>query len=53
MYEKIDKEGAKIIDKNNKRRLIRAIEVCLSTKSRSSKKEKENSCSMSRDRNQG
>ena len=32
MYEKIDKEGAKRIDKNNKRRLIRAIEVCLSTK---------------------
>jgi tRNA-2-methylthio-N6-dimethylallyladenosine synthase len=31
MYRKIDKEGAVIIDKNNKRRLIRAIEVCLST----------------------
>lgn len=31
MYKKIDKEGAKIIDKKNKRRLIRAIEVCLST----------------------
>ena len=31
MYQKIDKEGANIIDKNNKRRLIRAIEVCLST----------------------
>jgi len=31
MYQKIDKEGAKIIDKNNKRRLVRAIEVCLST----------------------
>jgi len=26
-YQKIDKEGAKIIDRNNKRRLIRAIEV--------------------------
>lgn len=26
-YKEIDKEGAKIIDKNNKRRLIRAIEV--------------------------
>jgi len=31
MYQKIDKEGAERIDKNNKRRLIRAIEVCLST----------------------
>ena len=30
-YEKLDKEGAKIIDRNNKRRLIRAIEVCLAT----------------------
>lgn len=30
MYEKLDKEGSKIIDKNNKRRLIRAIEVSLS-----------------------
>jgi len=28
IYEKLDKEGAKFIDKNNKRRLIRAIEVC-------------------------
>jgi len=31
MYQKIDKKGAEIIDRNNKRRLIRAIEVCLST----------------------
>jgi len=30
-YKKIDKEGAKQIDKDNKRRLIRAIEVCLAT----------------------
>lgn len=32
MYKKLDKKGAGIIDKNNKRRLIRAIEVCLSIK---------------------
>jgi tRNA-2-methylthio-N6-dimethylallyladenosine synthase len=32
MYEKLDKEGSKIIDKKNKRRLIRAIEVSLSLK---------------------
>ncbi len=31
MYEKLDKEGSKTIDKDNKRRLIRAIEVCLQT----------------------
>jgi tRNA dimethylallyltransferase len=31
IYEKMDKEGAKIIDKNNRRRLIRAIEVFTST----------------------
>ncbi|MDD5098393.1 MAG: tRNA dimethylallyltransferase, partial [Candidatus Pacebacteria bacterium] len=31
MYKKVDKEGAKQIDKDNKRRLIRAIEVCLAT----------------------
>ena len=30
IYDNLDKEGAKIIDKNNKRRLIRAIEVSLS-----------------------
>jgi len=29
MYSEIDKEGSKIIDRNNKRRLIRAIEVSL------------------------
>lgn len=28
IYKKLDPEGAKYIDKNNKRRLIRAIEVC-------------------------
>ncbi|MDO8524349.1 MAG: tRNA (adenosine(37)-N6)-dimethylallyltransferase MiaA [bacterium] len=28
MYKKLDPKGAKQIDKNNKRRLIRAIEVC-------------------------
>jgi len=32
MYEKLDEEGSKTIDKNNKRRLVRAIEVCLLTK---------------------
>jgi len=31
MYKKLDKKGAQIIDKNNKRRLIRAIEVSLLT----------------------
>ena len=30
-YEKIDKQGSKQIDKSNRRRLIRAIEVCLAT----------------------
>ncbi|MDD5696873.1 MAG: tRNA (adenosine(37)-N6)-dimethylallyltransferase MiaA, partial [Candidatus Pacebacteria bacterium] len=29
VYKKLDKKGAQTIDKNNKRRLIRAIEVCL------------------------
>jgi len=29
LYKKLDKKGAKTIDKDNKRRLIRAIEVCL------------------------
>jgi len=28
IYQKLDPEGAKFIDKKNKRRLIRAIEVC-------------------------
>jgi len=28
IYKKLDAEGAKQIDKNNKRRLVRAIEVC-------------------------
>jgi len=32
MYKKIDPKGAKFIDKKNKRRLIRAIEVCKVTK---------------------
>jgi tRNA dimethylallyltransferase len=32
IYKKLDPEGAKFIDKNNKRRLIRAIEVCKVTK---------------------
>ena len=32
IYKKLDIKGAKIIDKNNKRRLIRAIEVCKITK---------------------
>lgn len=31
IYKKIDKQGSEIIDKNNKRRLIRAIEVCFLT----------------------
>jgi len=32
LYKKLDPEGAKIIDKKNSRRLVRAIEVCLITK---------------------
>lgn len=28
IYEKLDREGAKFIEKGNKRRLVRAIEVC-------------------------
>ena len=32
IYRKLDPAGAKIIDKENKRRLIRAVEVCKSTK---------------------
>jgi len=32
IYKKLDPDGAKFIDKNNKRRLIRAIEVCQVTK---------------------
>ena len=32
IYKKLDPEGAKVIDKNNKRRLIRAIEVSKITK---------------------
>ncbi|MFA5754866.1 MAG: tRNA (adenosine(37)-N6)-dimethylallyltransferase MiaA [Candidatus Paceibacterota bacterium] len=32
MYQKLDKEGSKRIDKKNKRRLIRAIEVSLNLK---------------------
>jgi len=32
MYQELDSEGAEIIDGNNKRRLIRAIEVSLATK---------------------
>jgi len=28
IYQKLDSQGAKIIDKKNKRRLVRAIEVC-------------------------
>ncbi len=28
LYKKLDARGAKLIDKNNKRRLVRAIEVC-------------------------
>lgn len=31
MYRKLDKRGSETIDKNNKRRLIRAIEVCILT----------------------
>ncbi|MCK4781710.1 tRNA (adenosine(37)-N6)-dimethylallyltransferase MiaA [Candidatus Parcubacteria bacterium] len=32
IYKKLDLRGAKLIDKQNKRRLIRAIEVCKATK---------------------
>ncbi|MBZ9578607.1 tRNA (adenosine(37)-N6)-dimethylallyltransferase MiaA [Patescibacteria group bacterium] len=32
IYRELDPEGAKLIDKENKRRLIRAIEVCKATK---------------------
>lgn len=32
IYKKLDPKGAKVIDKNNKRRLVRAIEVCKITK---------------------
>ena len=32
IYKKLDPKGAKFIDKHNKRRLIRAIEVCKATK---------------------
>jgi len=32
IYQKLDPEGAKLIEKENKRRLIRAIEVCTVTK---------------------
>jgi tRNA-2-methylthio-N6-dimethylallyladenosine synthase len=32
IYKKLDPEGAKFIDKKNKRRLVRAIEVCKITK---------------------
>ncbi len=32
IYKKLDPQGAKLIDKNNKRRLVRAIEVCKITK---------------------
>jgi tRNA dimethylallyltransferase len=31
IYKKLDKKGAKLIDRNNKRRLVRAIEVCKKT----------------------
>jgi tRNA dimethylallyltransferase len=40
MYIKLDEEGSKIIDKNNKRRLIRAIEVSLALKESFFKKRK-------------
>jgi len=33
IYKKLDPQGAKMIEKENKRRLIRAIEVCRATKS--------------------
>ncbi|MCK5044811.1 tRNA (adenosine(37)-N6)-dimethylallyltransferase MiaA [Candidatus Parcubacteria bacterium] len=32
IYKKLDPKGSKLIDKENKRRLIRAIEVCVVTK---------------------
>lgn len=32
IYKRLDPQGAKLIDKNNKRRLVRAIEVCKITK---------------------
>ena len=32
IYKKLDPEGAKFIDKENKRRLVRAIEICKMTK---------------------
>lgn len=32
IYQKLDPQGAKFIEKENKRRLIRAVEVCLITK---------------------
>ncbi len=32
IYKKLDSKGAELIDKNNKRRLVRAIEVCRITK---------------------
>jgi tRNA dimethylallyltransferase len=32
LYQKLDAEGAKMIDKNNKRRLVRALEVCYLSK---------------------
>ena len=32
IYKKLDTQGAKFIDKQNKRRLIRAIEICKATK---------------------
>ena len=41
IYQKLDPKGAKIIDKGNKRRLIRAIEVCQFTKIPFSKQKKE------------
>lgn len=31
VFEKLDPKGSKIIDKNNKRRLVRAVEVCKQT----------------------
>jgi tRNA dimethylallyltransferase len=32
LYKKLDPKGARLIDKNNKRRLVRALEVCYLTK---------------------
>ena len=43
IYKKLDPEGAKLIDKENKRRLIRAIEVCLITKKPYWEQRKQNS----------